>query len=102
MVRRARLDHRLEDAAQEIDVRAPRVLGGELDVVGVLARELHRLHRRLEHLVGLHAQLLLHVDRAGGDEGVDAPASCARLDAPRRRAGCRSRWRAPARTRCCP
>ena len=63
----------LEDAAEEIDVGAHRVLGGELDVVGVLARELHRPHRLLDHLVGLHAQLVLHVDGAGGDEGVHAP-----------------------------
>src|SRR2546425_4469393 len=33
------------------------------------------LFRSLEHLLGRHAQLLLHVDRAGGDEGVDAPGT---------------------------
>jgi hypothetical protein len=41
--------------------------------------QLHRLHRLLDDLVGRHAQLLLHVDRAGGDEGVDA-AGRGRLD----------------------
>jgi hypothetical protein len=62
-----------EHAAQEIHFGAHRVLGGELDVVGVFVRQLDRLDRRLDHLIGLHAQLLFHVDRAGGDEGVDAP-----------------------------
>ena len=82
--RRALLDHRLEHAAEEIEIRAAGVLGRELDVrAGVLAREAHRELRLLEHLVRRHAQLLLHVQRAGGDEGVDAPGLRAldRLDA---------------------
>jgi hypothetical protein len=66
-------DDLVEDAHQEIHFRAHRVLGGKLDVVGVLECELDGLDRGLDHLVGLHAQLLLHVDRTGGDEGMDAP-----------------------------
>jgi hypothetical protein len=64
---------------QEVQLGAAGVLGGELDVVGVLARPADGLHRLLDDLVGRHAQLLLHVDRAGGDEGVDA-AGLGRLD----------------------
>ena len=68
------VDHGLEHAAQEVGVGAVAVLGRELDVVAQVAREAHRQLRLLEHLLGRHAQLLLHVQRAGGDEGVDARA----------------------------
>ena len=71
---RAGVDHGLEDADQKVDLGATGVFGGELDVVGVFARPADRLDRLRDDLVGRHAQLLLHVDRAGGDEGVDAPA----------------------------
>ena len=91
-------DHRLEHAAQEVGVGAVAVLGRELDVAAQVAREAHRQPGLLEHLVGRHAQLLLHVQRAGGDEGVDARAR-RRPSAPRRRARCRGRWRAPASRR---
>src|SRR5688500_4961077 len=79
----ALLDHRLEHAAEEIEVRARAVLGRELDVRAGVAREAHRQLRLLEHLLGRHAQLLFHVQRAGGDEGVDAPGFRAgqRIDA---------------------
>ena len=72
MVRAPAVDAGLEDAAEEIHVGAHRVLGRELHVVGEAARELHRPHGGLQHRVRLHAQLVLHVDRAGGDERVDA------------------------------
>ena len=49
-----------------------RVLGRPLDVVDVVARALDRGADQLEHLGGLLLQLALHVDRRGGDEGVDA------------------------------
>jgi hypothetical protein len=54
--------------------RAVAVLGRELDVVAQVARKAHRQPGLLQHLFGRHAQLLLHVQRAGGDEGVDAAA----------------------------
>ncbi len=38
----------------------------------MLAREAHREPRLLEDLFGRHAELLLHVQRAGRDEGVNA------------------------------
>jgi hypothetical protein len=49
------------------------IFGGELDIVGVFARPLHRLHRALHHLILGHAQLVLHVDGRSGDERVNAP-----------------------------
>jgi len=61
------------DAGQEIEVRAVAVLGRELDVGGQVARETNRLLGLLQHLLRAHAQLLLHVQGTGGDEGVDAP-----------------------------
>src|SRR5687768_15615804 len=67
------LDHRLEHAAEEIEVGARPVLGRELDVRAGIPRIAHREPGLLVHLLGRHAQLLFHVQRAGGDEGVDAP-----------------------------
>ena len=67
------VDGSLDDAAEEIDLRAAGVLAGKLHVGAQAARLLHRAHCLLHHLVRLHAQLVLHVDRAGGDKGVDAP-----------------------------
>jgi hypothetical protein len=64
----------VEYAHQEIDVGAHRIFGRKLDIVRVLACPADRLDGLLDHLIGRHAQLLLHVDRAGRDEGVDAAA----------------------------
>ena len=69
----AGVDGSLDDAAEEIDLRAAGVLAGKLHVGAQTARLLHRAHCLLHHLVRLHAQLVLHVDRAGGDKGVNAP-----------------------------
>ena len=57
--RRARLDDRLDDAAEEVEVAARGVLGRELDVVGVVPGVADRLDRRLEALLARHAQLRL-------------------------------------------
>jgi hypothetical protein len=70
---RAFLDDRLEHAAQEIELRARAILGREFDIRAGIAREAHREPRLLVDLLGRHAQLLLHVQRAGRNEGVDAP-----------------------------
>src|SRR3546814_20085726 len=82
-----------------IDLRAPGILAGELHVGAQAARLLHRTHRLLDHLVRLHAQLVLHVDRAGGDNGVDAPGvGAGQCRSEERRVGkecgstCRTRW----------
>ena len=66
------LDDGLADAGQEIDVGAVAVLGRELDVAAQVAREAHGQRGLVQHLLAGHAQLLLHVEFAGGDEGVDA------------------------------
>src|SRR6185503_624981 len=75
--RRALADRDLEHAAEEIRLRAARVLGRELDVRAGVLRVADRELGLLDHLLGGHAQLLLHVDRAGGEERVDAPRLCA-------------------------
>jgi len=59
----AGVDGGLEDMAQEVEVGAPGVFRRELDIVGELARLLHRGHRALDDLRRLHAQLLAHVNR---------------------------------------
>ena len=77
------LDHRLDDAAEEVEVAARRVLGRELHVEGVVPRVAHGVDRRLEALLARHPQLGLEVQVGGGDERVDA-ALRRRLDRPRR------------------
>ena len=67
------LDHRLEDAAQEIEFGTPRILGGKLDVVRVFTGPADRPHGLLDDFVGRHAQLLFHVNPGRRDKGVDAP-----------------------------
>ena len=81
--RRADLDDRLDDAAEEVEVASRGVLGRELHVEGVLARVADRVHRRLEALLAGHAQLRLQVQIRGRDERVDA-ALRRRLDRPGR------------------
>jgi hypothetical protein len=44
----------------------------KFDVVGIASRPADRLHGLLNDLIRGHPQLFLHVDRAGGNEGVDA------------------------------
>ena len=65
-------DHRLEHTAEEVRVAAVAVFGAELDVTDQIARKAHRLLGLFQHLVRRHAQLLFHVQRAGGNERVDA------------------------------
>jgi hypothetical protein len=55
------------------------VLRRKLDVVGVLPRLAHGCDRGFHHLVGRHAQLVLHVDRRSREEGVNA-AGISRFD----------------------
>jgi hypothetical protein len=70
--RRARLDHRLDDAAEVVAVAPRRVLGGELDVVGEFPRPRDRGDRGGDDLVAGHLQLVLEVEIARRDERVDA------------------------------
>jgi hypothetical protein len=69
---RAFLDHRLDDAAQEIEIGTSGILAGKFDIVDPVAGEPHRMPGRDEHVIRGHAQFLFHVDRAGRNEGVDA------------------------------
>ena len=66
------VDHGLEHPAQEIDLRTARILRREFHVVRVAARPFHGVHGLLHDLIRRHLQLHLHVDRGGGDEGVNA------------------------------
>jgi hypothetical protein len=67
-------DGRPVDLLEEGRVRAGGVLGRELHVRGVGAGPLDRRRGPGQDLRRGHAQLVLHVDGAGGDEGVDAEA----------------------------
>ena len=67
-------DRRFDAAAQEVAVAARSVLARPFDVVGEAARVRNALDDALVDLVRLQLQLVLHVQRTGGDEGVDAPA----------------------------
>ena len=68
----AGLDGGLDHARQEIQLGARGVLGRELHVVAVLAGDLHGLDGAAHDLVLRHVQLVLAVDRAGGEEHVQA------------------------------
>ncbi|MNP18995.1 hypothetical protein D3C76_1115030 [compost metagenome] len=68
----AGIDGGFDDAAEEVDLGAAGVFAGELHVLAEVARALDRADRLLHHLVRLHAQLVLHMDGAGGDERMDA------------------------------
>ncbi len=68
----ARFDGGFHASAQEIRIGAAAVLGRPFHVRRVIARQRHTISYRLQHRVRLHAQFVLHVQRAGADEGVDA------------------------------
>ena len=70
----AALDRRLDAAAKEVMLAAGTILGRPLDIVAELARIADAVGDRLMHLLRLHLQLELHMQRAGGDEGMDARA----------------------------
>src|SRR3569833_3022807 len=59
-------------ADKEIEIRTSCILRREFDGVRVLPRAFHRTLCLLDLLIGLHAELHLHVDGRGRDEGVDA------------------------------
>ena len=70
----AGVDGGLHAAAEEIVLGAGAVLGRPFHVVGVAARAGHLRDHHLVDLVRLLLQLVFHVHRRGGDEGVDALA----------------------------
>jgi hypothetical protein len=69
----AGFDHGGQDLDEEGDFAASGVLRREFHVIDELPGALDRSHRHLHHLVGLLVELVLHVDRRGRDERVDAP-----------------------------
>ena len=65
-------NHGFEHATEKVRVRTVPVLRRKLDVTTQVAGKPHRQPRLLQHLLPAHAQFLLHVQFAGGDEGVNA------------------------------
>ena len=65
-------NHGLADSHQEVHVAAVAVFGAEFDIGHQVARKSHRAARLLQYFFRAHAQLHFHVQRAGGNEGVDA------------------------------
>ena len=72
------LDDRLKHTAQKVHVTAIAIFRAELDIRDTRAGVTHRLFGLLQHLVWGHAQLFLHVQRTGRNEGVDACPVCTR------------------------
>ena len=70
------LDGGFNDAAQEVEVGAGCVLSGELDVRAELLGEGYVVRYGFQHLIRRHLQLVLHVYRAGCQEGVNAGRLC--------------------------
>ena len=66
----AALDH----LGEELELGAGGVLGGELDVLELLARHLHALDGALDDLLLRELQLEVAVDGRGGEEDVAAAA----------------------------
>ena len=69
---RARFNHRRKNFSQKVQIGTNRVFGGKFHIIRIFFGDFHRFHRRINHLLRLHFQLVFHVDGAGGDEGVDA------------------------------
>ena len=69
---RPRRHHRQRNLVQVIGRGARAVFSRELHVVRVLPRQLHGSHRFLQHLLLGLLELVLQVNLAGGDEGVNA------------------------------
>ena len=66
------LDHRFNDTAQKIGLAAVAVFSAELNVIDQIARKTYRQLGLLKHLIGRHAQLLLHVQRRSSNKSVNA------------------------------
>ena len=65
-------DGGLHHAAQEVTLGTGGVLGGELHIVGVSGAAAHPGLDHLQHHLRVLAQLVLHVQGRGGEEGMDA------------------------------
>ncbi len=68
------VDGGLQHPAQEVHIATVAILRAELHVLYQVACKTYGQLCLLEHLIGAHAQLLLHVQRRGCNEGMDARA----------------------------
>ena len=59
---------------QKLGVTAASIFGAELDIVAQVFRVSHHLGHALDHLLGIHLQLVLHVNLGRGEERVDTGA----------------------------
>ena len=69
---RAIVDSDLQNLAHEVEVGTRRVFWRELNIVGVGASTSNARRRLRLHLIGSHAQFVLHMRFAGGNKDVDA------------------------------
>ena len=72
---RSGVDHGQGDLLEVIIIGARGVLGGELDVLDVAAGQRHRRAGLVENLLAGFFELVLKMDVAGGNEGVNARAA---------------------------
>ncbi len=73
---RTRFDGGVDDLFHEAHFAASRVFEAELHVLDESPGVLYGVDGAADHFVGFHAQFVLHVDGARGDEGVDALFGC--------------------------
>ena len=64
-------DGLFQHAAQEVQLGTGRVLRRKFDVVGIVAGAFYRSHGIVHNLLRAHAQFFAHVDRGGGQKGMD-------------------------------
>src|SRR5207253_2925462 len=65
-------DGELDGATEKVTFRSGRVFGAPLHVVGEIARPRHCRADGIEDGIRSHLELVLHMDGAGRDEGVNA------------------------------
>ena len=65
-------DNRRKDFGEEVQIRTHGVFSGKFYIVSVFFGDFHRFDRRIDDLLRLHFQFVLHVDGAGGNEGMNA------------------------------
>ena len=68
---RPRFDNRRKDFGKEVQIRTHCVFGRKFHIVSVFFGNFHRFDRRIDDLLRLHFQFVLHVDRAGSDKSVN-------------------------------
>ena len=67
-------DHALHHPVEKVPLGAGGILQGKLHVVAQLAGQAGGAHGSLVHILRGHMQLVGHMDGAGGDKHMDAPA----------------------------